>query len=248
MITAATRRPGRPEVMGPWQEAPLGLIWRHVALDTRLADETYLLAEDELDRAGRFCFELDRRRYVAGRAALRLSLAEVLGLAPDDISFSYGEQGKPSLSNKDCWRFNLSHSGNVGLIVIGSANVVDEVGIDVELFRPVDDWRMLAEANFSPQECRQLEGVPEEQRSRAFLSCWTRKEACVKALGTGLSLPTSGFTVGFEGERFAVSIDCGVELRDVRGADVVIGNDCVAALAWCRSTQRERLTPPKGNA
>ena len=35
-------------------------------------------------------------------------------------------------------------------------------------------------------------------RDRAFLACWTRKEACLKAVGTGLGIDTRSFEAGLE--------------------------------------------------
>ncbi len=40
--------------------------------------------------------------------------------------------------------------------------------------------------------------MPSEQRDRAFLVGWTRKEACLKAVGTGLGIDTRSFEAGLE--------------------------------------------------
>lgn len=230
--------------MGPWQTVHGGLAWRRIDLDCDdLRSATDLLAADETERSERFAFARDRGRYVAARAALRLSLADMTGRSPRHIRFAYGAHGKPRLSEDDGWLFNLSHSRSTGVIAIGRADVVGEVGIDIEAVEDIADWSLLAEANFSPEECRELKALRDEDRARGFLSCWTRKEACVKALGTGLTLSTAGFTVGLQGERFAVSIEAGGVRRALDGQSIALANDFVGAIAWCT---RPHCTNRKG--
>ncbi len=57
-----------------------------------------LLSEDERARAARFHFERDRVRYIAGRAQLRMLLAEYVDAEPEELAFRYGENGKPALA------------------------------------------------------------------------------------------------------------------------------------------------------
>lgn len=149
-----------------------------------------LLAEDERQRADEFHFERDRRRYVVGRALLRSLLGRYLGCAPQELLFDYGELGKPTLPGGP-W-FNLSHSGPVALYAF---TLVGEVGIDVELDEEVSRSERIAERFFSPAEVAELRALPDELQQSAFLACWTRKEAFIKARGDGLSLALDGFDV-----------------------------------------------------
>ena len=151
-----------------------------------------LLSEDERARAGRFRFEPHRSRYVAGRGQLRSLLGRYLGTPPRELRFEYGEFEKPALAGSDV-HFNLAHSGEVVLFAITR---LGEVGIDVELIdaRPRDDER-LADRFFSPTEVATLRSLPNTDRSRAFLRCWTRKEAFLKARGDGLRLALDTFDV-----------------------------------------------------
>ena len=70
-----------------------------------------------------------------------------------------------------------------------------QVGIDVERIRPVPDFEDIAARFFAPEEADELKGLPELDRPRGFFNCWTRKEAYVKAIGDGLSVPLTGFRV-----------------------------------------------------
>jgi 4'-phosphopantetheinyl transferase len=88
--------------------------------------------------------------------------------------------------------FNLSHSGILALYAFTSGRAV---GVDVELIRKVPDADDLAERFFSPTETALLRALPPDRRSLAFLACWTRKEAFIKALGLGLSCPLDAFDV-----------------------------------------------------
>jgi len=153
-----------------------------------------VLSEEEQARADRFLRAEDRDRYVASHAALRLILGRRLGLPPRDLAFEAEEGGKPRLagSRRGACRFNLSHSGARALV--GLSRRV-ESGVDVEALRPMPDALRVARGHFAPEEARALAEVLEAGRASVFMGLWTRKEAVVKALGTGLALPLSRFEV-----------------------------------------------------
>jgi 4'-phosphopantetheinyl transferase len=150
-----------------------------------------LLSHDERGRAGRFRFERDRARYVVGRGLLRILLERYSGLDATRLRFRYGRHGKPSLVDGGPF-FNVAHSGPVVLYAFSDAT---EVGVDVELMHLELPGDGVAERFFSRAEVAALRALPEEERSRAFLACWTRKEAVVKACGGGLTLALDSFDV-----------------------------------------------------
>jgi 4'-phosphopantetheinyl transferase len=146
-------------------------------------------------RAARFHFVRDRRRFIVGRGLLRTLLGRYLRLAPAALRFAYTPLGKPFLIADDAPEplcFNLSHSNELALFAFSRNRAV---GVDIEHVRPVDDYEQIAARFFAPAECAQLRTLPDGQRARAFFSCWTRKEAYIKAHGVGLSLPLERFTV-----------------------------------------------------
>jgi 4'-phosphopantetheinyl transferase len=145
------------------------------------------LSPDERERAGRFHFELDRNRFIAGRGMLRAILSSYLEIEPAQLSFAYSPRGKPALTGLTGDRalhFNLAHSG--GLILIAVTRVC-ALGIDVERIGPASDAEDIAREFFSPREAEELRALPMDRRTVAFFNLWTRKEAWLKATGEGLS-------------------------------------------------------------
>jgi 4'-phosphopantetheinyl transferase len=150
----------------------------------------WCLSDAERVRAGRFVFERDRRRFVAGRARLRQLLASRLGTRADRVELAYGPRGKPRLAGGSALRFNLSHCGDVALYAFSNGR---EVGVDVEAVRELPGADDVTRHFLSPRERAAYLRLPARERSRAFFRCWTRKEAFIKALGTGLAYPLTEF-------------------------------------------------------
>ena len=171
-----------------------------------VAEYTSLLSPTEVDRARRFRFPALFERFVSDHGRLRLLLAGYLQADPQTLDFVENAQGKPRLSGPDCrLRFNMSHTRGLTMIAV----CLDaELGIDVEAMRPVEDRDDIAARNFSPIENRTLQAEPEAERDAAFLRCWTRKEAYVKARGEGLSLPLDGFAVTLAGKDRPALVHC----------------------------------------
>lgn len=105
--------------------------------------------------------------------------------------------GKPALAGPSRCSFNLSHSEDDAVVLIAASG---EIGVDVEVLRPMRDALALAERNFSASENAELRSLPESERDHAFLTAWTRKEACLKALGSGLSIAPQTFTASLRHE------------------------------------------------
>lgn len=155
-------------------------------------------ADDERRRAERFRFERPRARFIAGRAALRRILSSYLAIDPAEVCFVYDGLGKPSLdarshtsSHNGTLRFNLAHSGGLAVLAITKDC---EVGVDVEEIRTVRHAEGIAQRFFSSEEADDVLTDPQEIESR-FFHCWTRKEAIVKTIGTGLQFPLDQFRV-----------------------------------------------------
>lgn len=178
--------------------APLGTNEVHVwgaSLDDHAPEAATLeatLSHDELARARRFRFARDRARYVVGRGLLRRVLGGYLDANPAELQFAYGPYGKPALAHWRDLQFNVSHSESRFLVALTGAAIL---GVDLERRRPEFARENIAERFFSPYEVRELRSLPEDAQPDGFLACWTRKEALVKAVGDGLSIPLHDFDV-----------------------------------------------------
>jgi len=151
-----------------------------------------MLDPAERGRAAAFVFEHHRRRYVAAHTFLRSVLGAVLGVAPAALRFAATEHGKPYLPDHPALAFNMSHSDSIAYVAIAAEG---EIGVDVELHHPLDDLMGVARTVFSTLEVAQLEREVGNAQIAAFLRCWTRKEAYVKALGIGLGAQLTDITV-----------------------------------------------------
>ena len=119
-------------------------------------------------------------------------LAAETGTAPESLCFAVSEHGKPRLPQFPDLHFNLSHSAGVALAVIDRAG---PVGCDIERCLAANADAAVGERLFSLKERADLSGLSEAAWQHGFFTAWVRKEAYVKALGTGLSTPLHDFTV-----------------------------------------------------
>ena len=178
-------------------------LWKlPLELPVRLAGEMReLISADERARAARFRHERDAKRFVAGRGQLRRVLGHYLDLDPSRVAFSYGRFGRPSLADpavRPPLDFNLAHSDGLALLAVTGGAAV---GVDLERARPGFGGIDIARQFFAPGELRQLLALPEARREAAFLRCWTRKEAYVKAHGAGLQMALDSFEVPLSSAR-----------------------------------------------
>jgi 4'-phosphopantetheinyl transferase len=152
------------------------------------------LSYEERTRADRFHFSRDRQRFVRRRGALRNLLGSALGAQPAAVMLHTDANGRPRLAPEQGsrLRFNQSSSGDVAVC----ATTTDcDVGVDVEQLRDDFDVDDLARRFFSASEVTQLQSRKGPARTAAFFSCWTSKEAFVKARGDGLRLPLDQFDI-----------------------------------------------------
>jgi 4'-phosphopantetheinyl transferase len=168
-------------------------VWR---IDVRrpLEDSSRVLAPDETERAARFRFDRDRDAFVCTRVALRTLIGSYLGVRPEDVQLSYADKGKPEIPGLS---FNVSHAGDVAAAAFARSG---RVGVDVELMRGDVELAALARRFFTAAENEVLARLTGDAFVAGFYSCWTRKEAFVKALGEGLSFDLGGVEVAVHPE------------------------------------------------
>lgn len=150
-----------------------------------------LLDGHERERLHRFRRPADQARYLAAHALVRLVLADAVGAPPAALGFDRtcrcGEQhGKPVLPGGP--GFSLTHAGDLVGVAVHPGG---DVGLDVEQARELADLPAMAGHVCSPRETA--------ADAEAFFTLWTRKEALLKAVGTGLATPMSAITLGPSG-------------------------------------------------
>jgi 4'-phosphopantetheinyl transferase len=184
-------------------------VWR-IELDcaaTSIATLKATLSPEEQGKAARFRTPELCERWTVARGALRCILASYAQSEPKSLVFRLGPYGKPDLA----WpaadiTFNLSHTCGLALLAITGGR---RVGIDAEMVRSGIEVEDMSRKFFAPAEADEILALAPDVRLAAFFACWTRKEAFVKALGTGLSVPLHHFRVTVRADQPArlVSVD-----------------------------------------
>lgn len=158
------------------------------------ASVAHVLDDEERARAGRFAFADTADLFVAAHGAARIILSEYVDAEPAALAFSTDADGKPHLDRtRDAGMdvaFNIAHSGQHALVGIARHR---PVGVDLEARRELARRDALARRIMTPQELSREATLDEPDRSRHLLDVWTRKEALLKARGTGLRVELRSF-------------------------------------------------------
>ncbi|MCW1884996.1 4'-phosphopantetheinyl transferase superfamily protein [Luteolibacter flavescens] len=192
-------------------------------------EATACLSASERTQAERFHFEKDAIHWRACRAALRGVLGEALGIAPGAVGIDHGEHGKPELSPAGSGlHFNLSHCRDLALIALCQDGAV---GVDIE---PADRAPTLLGCEDAFCHPGEISLLPDEAGPRAtmLMDLWTRKEALLKALGTGMSLAPQSVSVADPPASYADDARFrDLRLHALRGAALERHVACLAAPA-----------------
>jgi len=154
-----------------------------------------VLSQDELHRLHQFRFQMDRARYLAAHALLRIAVSRSIGMPARSLRFKTNEHGKPSLDHPIGVQFNLSHTRHLAACVISHRG---EIGLDVEGFDRSQEIAEVGSEVFSATELAELATLSGVQRDVRRTQLWTLKEAYVKALGVGLSIPTNEISFSYD--------------------------------------------------
>ncbi len=197
--------------------AELWLMDPALATGPWLERQGALLAPDERRRAESFGSLEPRLDYVRARLMQRLVLSRLTGVDPATWRFAPASGGKPGIvepRDQRRVRFNISHTrGLVALAVCRDA----EVGVDVEALNPATDVVAVARRFFAAQEVAALMALEEVARAVRFLELWSLKEACLKAIGTGLASPLAAARFDIEPDgSFTATLDPELKQRGGR--------------------------------
>jgi 4'-phosphopantetheinyl transferase len=173
-----------PILLPETQSLNCQLLTADLTLSAESHESCYrLLSPEERDRAMRFIQPIHQRHFIAARGLLRTVLGESVGESPETLQFTYGPYGKPSLAGFPGVEFNLSHCHGKALIGISQGR---SIGVDLEQFREIPDWKMVAKQFFSESEYASILQGLEAEQLKLFLKYWSCKEAYLKGTGEGI--------------------------------------------------------------
>ena len=172
--------------------------------------EAGLISREEMIAAQRYRHHGARTQFLAGRAVTRHAVTAHTRLPACEVAIHADRNGKPRFRAPSAisdWRFNLSHSGTL----VACAFAQSEVGVDVETTSRHLDHCAIARSHFSRAEADWIDASP-SRRSERFTLLWTLKEAYLKAVGVGISVPLDGMEFSAIKRR-----SCRVRSRDLPG-------------------------------
>jgi phosphopantetheine--protein transferase-like protein len=149
----------------------------------------YITKEEHL-RAEKFRSLEDKSTYLFCHASLRLVLSRKLNRESSEIIFIKEPQNKPVLDGNPIF-FNISHTNEAFAFAISRNH---SVGIDLEKVNKEIDFTSIINNYFSTRE-RDYVLESKNDILERFFFLWTRKEALLKALGTGITENLSKYDV-----------------------------------------------------
>ena len=159
----------------------------------------------------RYRFPIDRKLSLYAELFVRQKAMEDPHITNDSITFSVNEYGKPYIQGYPDFQFNISHTHNALTVAFCD----DEIGVDVERVKSVD--LKISDRFFTSDEQAYIQHS--ENKDIAFCEIWTKKEAYIKYMGKGLSIPLTSFSVldenvdsmvsSFQVQGYIVSVCCG---------------------------------------
>lgn len=145
-----------------------------------------LLSPAEQAQADRIHHQQRRHTFLASRTLLRQWLSQVTGQPANRLTLGTGPHGKPFLVEDPSLQFNLSHGGDWLMIALRDRHAV---GIDIEPIQPRQRLSQLCHRYLSEHESSTVLSLSQDQAQTQFLRYWTCREAYVKGLGVGLTIP-----------------------------------------------------------
>jgi 4'-phosphopantetheinyl transferase len=165
--------------------------WWHVPAGAYTRADLDLLGSVERARLSQLKSAEAAAEYVTCRAAARRVLADFFDVPAIEISFGRNpcpgcgseKHGPPAIVEPETdWRISISHSSGLGMLAVAP----HRVGVDAEAVRDVPVDELMDNVLTRKEHDAVLATAEGLGRSRAFLRCWTRKEAVLKAAGIGI--------------------------------------------------------------
>lgn len=146
-----------------------------------------LVSQKRQEQIQKYRSDRDKIASLAAGLLIRQESCRFLGIPDCALSFSYNAFGKPFLTDYPDYGFSVSHSGWAVAFACGHA----AVGVDIQKEAGLN--AAVVRRYFAPKEQAYFE--KSQEKKAAFYELWTKKEAYLKMLGTGLSTPLASFDV-----------------------------------------------------
>jgi 4'-phosphopantetheinyl transferase len=148
------------------------------------------LSPPERARAQRLERQSDRQGFLAAHLLLRDVLGARLGRPPESLALGRracplcgGDHGRPALIEPGASiEFSLARSDKLVLLALAAV----PVGVDVEAL-PSPEEALEVSSMLQPAEQDEVRGAPPAQRPEVCARIWTRKEALLKGIGSGVA-------------------------------------------------------------
>jgi 4'-phosphopantetheinyl transferase len=163
------------------------------------------LSHEEKTIANNFLFDHLKKRYTISRGVLRFLLGKFLALPAEKVEFDYNEFKKPLSAQNPNLYFNVSHSQDISCYGFFMNN---PIGVDIEFMDDKIELDSILPFITSPAEALIFNNISVKGKVFLFYKMWTIKEAYLKALGIGLTLPLTNIeTTILPKEKFEVIKD-----------------------------------------
>ena len=165
---------------------PSATLWLVNASQVQEDDLAFFAAQlgaSEAQRSSRFIRQERQRQFLLGRILLRIAVADLTGLSPNEIHVNERPGNSPRLiflSRRPLLaNFSLSHSREW---VACATSAQATLGLDIEVIDPRRDIFGISKIAFQPSEHAWLKSQPKAERASAFYSLWCAREALFKLL------------------------------------------------------------------
>lgn len=161
--------------------------------DEILSVSSYIQPEEK-ERLDKFVYQDDVKSSLIGRLMMRKFVHKSTGMPYNRIKFARDERGKPYLvgAGDIPVNFNVSHQGDYSVL---AGHKEKNIGIDVMKIEPptnknIPDFFRIMTRQFSAHEWKTIKDFPtEKEQLKCFYRNWCLKEAYVKNIGVGITIP-----------------------------------------------------------
>jgi phosphopantetheinyl transferase len=171
------------------------------------------------------------RRQCQSRAARQLLNDSLHQISDAGLVSSWrlekSDSGKPFLDGAEAPEISLAHSKNWVACAISN---ISKIGVDIETIRS-HHWDAYCDNFFHEEEARWIQDGSIQEQDVRGLTCWCRKEALVKALGTGMTVPPASIVFSPEGRLIALPTGLG-SISDWASHTQILQNQAVIAAVW----------------